>query len=118
MTKSEVKYSLASVHMSSNQLRTKVSVVKTSDPPPSDDELLLHQWMAELHSFIHMEAIRDSTQNFEEVWEKTINTVKAPEFKSENPMRANNIHLDELMSSFNSVWNKIKNQLEENHDDR
>lgn len=92
--------------MSSNQLRAEVSVVKTSDPPPSDDELLLHQWIAELHSFIHMEAVRDSTHNFEEAWFSAICKIKAPKFKNVSFLKTREIDSNDLKSSCFHVWSK------------
>ena len=90
--------------------RSEVTVTHISDPPPSDDELLFHQWMAELGSFMNMEAIVDSNSNFDEAWEKALKSVEVPEYTHESFLSTNSPKGDELKNLFRPMWKKIKEQ--------
>ena len=106
MGKPEVKYVIACIRRNSNQSENSYSVVATSTPPPSPDELLFAQWHAELTSIIRFEAIENPSQDFEDVWFTAICKIKAPGFRTGGIYGAREINSDDLKSSCHHVWNK------------
>ena len=108
MAKPAPKFIIISGYQTSDQSRSSFSVVATSTPTPSPDDLLFAQWQAELTSIIRFEAIEDPSQDFEEAWFRAICKIKAPKFKNVSFLKTREIDSNDLKSSCFHVWSKTK----------
>lgn len=106
MGKPKVKYVLASERRYSNHSENSYSVVATSTPSPSPDELQFAKWHSELTSIVRLEAIENPSKDFEDVWFSAICKTKAPRFKARDIFGVNEFHSDDLKSVCLRVWNK------------